>query len=48
MGQSSDETVFSKVEQSDQTTKQYAQRLLSLFEMMGIDVVRACVGVLVN
>ena len=48
MGQSSDETVFSKVGQLDQTTKQYAQRLLPLFEMMGIDVVRACVGVLVS
>ena len=48
MGQSSDETVFSKVGQSDQTTKQYAQRLLPLFEMIGIDVVRACVGVPVS
>ena len=48
MGQSSNETVFSKVGQSDQTTKQYAQCFLPLFEMMGIDVVRACVGVLVR
>ena len=48
MGQSSNEIVFSKVGQSDQTTKQYVQHLLPLFEIMEIDVVRACVGVPVS